>query len=395
MRSTKRLLSERAKAWVNDTEDDSVWRHSLVAKMRQDGHVYSDDELALIAQGTAELDAFADGTGRVRSFRRSNTATVAQTKFDKASGRLMGRVELVVGASPEHIIASLMHFDSKLNESLRTPELDVHDEVLEVKSPHHTVVFLEKRIAPSFHNRTWLSALLWRKVADAPLTYVWVGVPIKHHAKLPPKREAGSVRADGTRAFRVTHVADGKTKLEYACSLDLRGHFPQWATNSLVIPVLLTLPYQLQAYFLHIRPTSDCTAADGLLLGHLLVDTAEAARKPAVQAITMFFDRTVILRDSTVAFLDELLIAAMGERGHSLLPEAVASRDPAELTVAEAITIGRGFEAIFHASATPSEAVDELLLKYPALDVPHNGTIGFGRCSRRSRSGGWQRHRLG
>jgi hypothetical protein len=37
--------------------------------------------------------------------------------------------------------------------------------------------------------------------------------------------------------------------------------------------------------------------------------------------------------------------------------------------VAEATTIGRGFDAIIRVSATPSDAVDELLRKYPAVNV--------------------------
>jgi hypothetical protein len=74
--------------------------------------------------------------------------------------------------------------------------VDVRDEVLEVLSPHHSVVFVEKKSpAPPLQNRTWLSELLSQKVCDAPLTYVWVTVPIEDHAKIAPKDEAHAIRA--------------------------------------------------------------------------------------------------------------------------------------------------------------------------------------------------------
>jgi len=71
-------------------------------------------------------------------------------------------------------------------------------------------------------------------MADDPPTYVLVGAPIAHHAKIAPKDEKGAVRAENCRAFRLTEVAEGITKLEYACSLDLRGSIPQAITNKAV-----------------------------------------------------------------------------------------------------------------------------------------------------------------
>jgi hypothetical protein len=59
----------------------------------------------------------------------------------------------------------------------------------------------------------------------------------------------------------------------------------------------------------------------------------------------------------------------LGASGHDLLPQAVATTSPGALTAAEATTIGRGFDAIIRISATPSDAVEELLQTYPAVNV--------------------------
>jgi hypothetical protein len=245
----------------------------------------------------------------------------------------------------------------------------VRQEVLEVRSPHHTVVFSEMKAAP-LQNRTILNAQLWQKVSDTPLTYVWVTVPIEGHAKIAPEDEAYSVRAELSRCIRATPTAVGVTRIEYASALDLKGHFPSWLTERVVIPVLMRLPYDLQTYFTHVMPPLSCTAADGALLGHLIVDTAEAAAKPErASAVWTFVERTATLQESGIGCFDALLTASMGESGHDALPQAVETSNPGALTKAEATTIGRGFDAIIRVSATPSDAVDELLRKYAAVDV--------------------------
>jgi hypothetical protein len=381
--SIKKYFGKQVQAWLNDVESDTTWRGALVDEMRHGAELYTGDEVALLAQGAAQLDAFADGKGRARSFKRSKTVMVAETKFDKRSGILVGHVGLVVQGSPEEIVAFLMHFDSKFNLALLNPKLDVRYETLEVKNCHHIVVLCEMKTAP-FLNRTWLNALLWRKVSDSPLTYLWVAVPIDRHDKLREEDEAHAIRAKGIRSFRLTRISDGETRLEYSCSLDLMGHFPRWLTNNLATPQLMLLPYKVQTYFAHIKQPSRCTAADGVLLGHLLVDAATGAKRTheRAEAITMFVRRTAVLRECEFASLDEMIIAIFAHanqqqlakglgfgRFMTVLAQSVATTNPSALTAEEAATIGQGFKAILRISATPSEAVDDTLLKYPALGI--------------------------
>jgi hypothetical protein len=117
-------------------------------------------------------------------------------------------------------------------------------------------------------------------------------------------------------------------------------------------------------------PPLSCTAADGTLLGHLIMDTAEAAKKPErASAVRTFVERTATLRESGVGCLDAHLTASLGVSGHDVLPQAIETSTQGEVTVADATAIGRGFDAIIRVSATPSDAVDELLQTYPAVSV--------------------------
>jgi hypothetical protein len=147
---------ENLQVWLNDARDDAAWREATVHEMREGEHSYSPEETALIARGMALLGTFGAGKGKARSLRRSKTVELAETKHDEKSGLLIGHVEAEVRASPEQVVAYLMHFDSAYNRLALNPEVDLHNEVLEVRSPHHTVVFTEKKPAP-FQNRTFLS----------------------------------------------------------------------------------------------------------------------------------------------------------------------------------------------------------------------------------------------
>ncbi len=178
-----RHFAGQVQAWLNNVEDDAEWRDAMVDQMRQGEQLYSAEETALIAEGAAQLDAFAKGEGKVRSLKYSKTVKMAQVRYDETTGRIVGEVECAIhGASPDELVAYLMHFESKINKSQLNSEVDVRYEILEMKSFRHVVAFSEMKTAP-LRNRTFMGAMLWQKVSDAPLTYIWVLIPIKDHPK--------------------------------------------------------------------------------------------------------------------------------------------------------------------------------------------------------------------
>ncbi len=114
-------------AWLNDVENDTPLRDTLVDQMRHGGHLYSEQEAALIAQRTAQLDAFARGEGQLRSLKHSKTVKVARVWHDKKTGRFVGEVECLFHASLEQIVAYLMHFESKIRKSQLSIEVVRHE----------------------------------------------------------------------------------------------------------------------------------------------------------------------------------------------------------------------------------------------------------------------------
>jgi hypothetical protein len=378
--SIMQYFQGQLQAWLNNVSDDGAWRETMVHQIRHGGHVYSEEESALIAHGLAELNALSeteggesDGKGRAL---KHVTFKVARMTRDKKSRLLIGYMEGAVEASPEDIVAFLMHFDSNFNLSMLNREHDVRYEIMEAKNLCHIVVFHEVR-SIAMRNRTFANALLWKKVSDVPLSFVWVAIPISSHPKLTLEYEAHALRANITRCCRLTRMANGKTKIESMCSVDWKGHSPP--AHKVSESFIMRMPYLIQTYFVQLKPLSQCDAADGVLLGHLLSDLLETTHGPKrATAIRMFKQQAAALRGCGFAHLDIMLTSIVEESvvfqlGLGLrkfktvaVPEVVAT-DPAVITTTAAVLIGHGFESTLRMSATPAAAVDDLVRKYLAL----------------------------
>ena len=350
--------------WQADVSHDAAWREAMIRDM-QCPRIYSDEETELIAKGSDLLGSFRKGVGRVRQLPHSNSIVSARTKYDATSGLIIGEATALIRASPEQVVAYLMHWDSKHKRSLSSTAMTVRFEVLERRNLHHTIVYLEVKTAP-FQNRTFLQALLWRKVSDEPLSYVWVNMPIKQHPGVPPQDESHAVRGLCPRFAFLTRVGDDLTRMEFAGHLDLKGRFPKWLTLRLAIPAHMSMPYIVQTYFLQLLPLANCSEQDGAYLGRLLMDAAlsekEADREAAV---SKFVEETTVLREEPIAHLTTIL--QMLAVNHFGLARSVATPDPEALTETEARSIGKGFLFILIGNTMPEAAVDEFILKYAAV----------------------------
>ena len=116
---------------------------------------------------------------------------------------------------------------------------EVRLEILAVTNAHRTIILYECK-SPPFQNRVFLNAMVWKKMSDTQ--YILCIYPIASHPSVTPSDERHAVRAEGTRFFRFTTIAEGITNAEYFCMMDLKGHFPAFLTNK-VIPTLMILAH--------------------------------------------------------------------------------------------------------------------------------------------------------
>jgi hypothetical protein len=362
-------------AWLADIEHDRETRADIIEQILAGGHLHSPEEDSKIQAMLAMLATDSSQKRRARHLKHGATVESSWTKLDE-DGVLVGHSRLVIhGASPLDIIAYLMDADSNYIRSRFDPNVDVRHEVREVRNAHYSVIFDEVKAAP-FQNRTFLQAFVWKKRSDA--TYVWCNYPIANHSTVQPSDESHAVRAEGLRCIRLTRLSHGATRLEYACSVDLKGRCPTRLTNSFVVPKLMHLPFTLQEYFQQIRPIDECTALDGTRIGHMLIRAALDVNKARRgEAVATFILRTEMLRDSPAANLGLLLQSLVCNESHDLLAGDVATQDPKQLTAADAETIADGITTISRAHVSPATAIAEILDKYHALRTMAQQCVWF------------------
>jgi hypothetical protein len=232
-----KVEAEKLAVWLVDVEHDAKQREDRIAAMDSvAGREYNTLEAEVLAKGAAMFAVFEASSAGAKQLAHSATVLYSETKLDEATGLLFGRAAAMVRATPQEIVAHLLNYDSRFNQSITDLTVWVRAEVVEHANAHQVITFNRGKAAAGFSDRTFLNSTVAKKVEDDPPTYVVVGLPIAQHDKVTPKDEKGAVRAEACRAFKLTEVGAGITKLEYTCSLNLGGSIPQAITNKVSVP---------------------------------------------------------------------------------------------------------------------------------------------------------------
>ncbi len=235
----QRLLEHEDKdAWIADVTHDTKEREDRISELGSaSGLSYSTSEKDLIEKGMGMFSVFERSSAGVKQLAHSATITCLETKLDEATGLLLGQAAAMIRATPQEIVTYTLNYcDSRVGRSFVAADPNtVRFESLERVHAWHTIVFTRVSAA-GMRDRTFLNAIVAKRVAEDPPMYVCVVVPIPSHEKISPKDEARAVRGENFRSFRLTEVAPGATRLEYCCSLDLKGWVPQIVTNTIAVP---------------------------------------------------------------------------------------------------------------------------------------------------------------
>jgi hypothetical protein len=136
----------------------------------------------------------------------------------------------------------------------------------------------------------------------------------------------------------------------------------------------MRLPYVLQVYFAQLRPIDTCNAEDGMFVGHMLMNAAlDASKAHRADAVATFVSCTEVLREAPLVHLDALLTSMICKKrlkvNQLIAGDDVSTQDPAQLTAADAETIGDGIISIRRGHVAPVKAVAEVFAKYDVLCV--------------------------
>jgi hypothetical protein len=233
-----KVEEEALVVFLDDLHHDATQRQARIADLASpSGRVYS----------TMENGAVETLFRMLRPFEGSSaSANRSETKHDAATGRLYGYAEVQIRADPLDIVAFMLCADSRYSQSSNAanPRM-VRVDTLEHVNAHHTIVFLRHKL-PGMRDRTFLFSFVAKQLADDPPTYAVVMVPIPSHDKIGPKDEAGAVRAENFRGFKLTAAAPGVSRLEYCFSLDLGGRVPQWVADKVATPAQMKVTAPLR-----------------------------------------------------------------------------------------------------------------------------------------------------
>jgi hypothetical protein len=233
-----KVEAEKLDAWLADVTHDAKQRKDRIAAMDSAaGCEYNLPEAELLAKGAEMFAVFEASSAGAKQLAHSELIMYSETKLDAATGLLLGRAAAMVRATPQEIVAYYLDYDSRFMQSTIDPTVFVRHELLHNVNAHQTIIFNRCK-ATGLSDRTFLNSIVAKKVADDPM-YMVIVLPIALHDKIAPKDEKGAVRAENCRAFKLTEVAAGITKLEYTFSLNLRGSIPQAITNKVSVPGLM------------------------------------------------------------------------------------------------------------------------------------------------------------
>jgi hypothetical protein len=364
---------EGLRSWLDDVAHDNAQRQGWIGEMAlPSGRVYDAMENGAIAKCLGMIALFDSNPASVTPLPHPATVARFETKQDAASNVLLGLAELQIRAPPLDIVAYILNLDSRFMESENAVDADlVFAKVLETVNPHHRIWFNRYK-ARGVSDRTFVYSVIAKQEAEDPPTYVVAVTTIPIHDKIDPKDEARAVRAETYRGFRLTEVAQGVTKVEYACSLNLRGWVPQSITNKVAVPGQMRNPQTIQRYFQHVRPLSECNAEDGRVVGHLLVMLVEGNTKELAHAIRTFVNCTAMLRNCSFCQIGAMLVPLLqlltpADAAGSCDDAAGVAADPASVTEKQAMALGSAIASRVHSAHAQATALHQVVTSHAVL----------------------------
>ena len=361
--------AEELAAWLSDIAHDTAQRQARILSIESaSGSIYSEFEKKMIEDGVGKFAVFEGISASTTHLALSKSIRRMQTKQDGATGLMLGLVETEIRAPAKAIIAYILNVDGRHFQSSVAANANMKRlESLESINGHHEVVFVRFGLPGIKLHRTFLNSFVAKCVADDPPTYVVAVVPVGQHPKIGPKDEAGAIRAENHRIFRLTEETRDRTKLEYVCALDLRGSIPRIVTNKVAIPAQLMVPQSMQRYFQQVRPLETCDADDGRIVALMIRDLAGKKPTQLDSAIPAFASRNTMLRACGFPHIGAMLVALLTADTESDVEHIPVAEQAALLTKEQATAIGRMLASNLMRSAAPSSALQKAVNLHPAL----------------------------
>ena len=374
-----------------------------------------------LLDGSFVIDASA-GSGREATMLMPSGG--GRAWYDQAAQRSHGELEtLITGATPSELVACLMDLErnpdvtalSTWQEQSNRKRFGKARQMARVG--RHIRVCSTHEVGYGAPDLTFTNAVMAKQVADHPLTYIWVMIPIDvggnfwestgrngpasapwegpdeaqltgqgrtpgrltrvaSRLRMSKMKRGKAVQPRAMRCCRLTAVAasedrrsSGKavTKFEYAGWLELNEKvLPEWFRLQVIVPEQLATPHAVLYKF------------DGSFVASKLMDIALAG-DAGMQAslVARFVMENRLLRDCVFRHLGALLGALIKghamvnlvslTRVHSERARKASARDLSTITEGEAVAMGFTFQLLLLTASNPADAVETYFTRYPFL----------------------------
>jgi hypothetical protein len=338
---------------------DAASNARLVAVFENHDDPYTGAEEKILRAG---LSAFvAVMASNAKDLSMASPSTTAKVAYETGSSYAMGMATTTVRASPAAVLA--FRWDAINSRASRQAD-DLERSVDEEPNGHNKLVYVHKKTPKAIDDRDFLGRALWRATDDG-----FVNVTNVEESVRRPHLD-GVVRGAFPSAMKIT--ADGdSTKIQFVIQPDYGGIVPGWAMKFYLRSNLSTAT-QIRLHFQAVRGLSQWDERDGEATADFLLVRTESEKhhrrgETRVEArIREAFVKHKGLRElgGKDDWFQVLLAKIVGNK---LRPAGDSSVKLCNMTKKQAAVIGGALASCIMANLTAHAAVDEWVLRYPAM----------------------------
>jgi hypothetical protein len=353
-----RYLSTMRERFDKSLAIDGANQERLLRMIEGHDGDYSAREEEILEEGEKMLEVFAQQ--KSKELKMPSPATQAKMAFKDGESHAYGWSKATVRASPARVLAFVWDLERRA-----TFYRDDLEKMLDEDGEHGKLFYIKKKVPDPFKNRDFLSRFVWRKRGTG---YIVVSVPELSDAH---PLASGVVRARYPSVMKVTRTGDGSTQLEYALQPDAGGSLPLWLIHRKMGATLAWVT-TIQTYFVAMRALQDLDAKDGEAVGEVLA-TKTDAEKHHREGETKGQARVRVLMEKHRGLRElgqkhewfKALLTKIVE--NKLRPGGDSKAKLCNMSEKEAKVIGGALASCIAANLTAPAAVDEWILRYPAM----------------------------
>jgi hypothetical protein len=310
-----------------------------------------------------------------------------------------------VGAALDEVVAFMRIAEQETFKITMSEESVLVNEVLVHNNDHSTDVHWGARFPSPLANRDCVYRCIAKKLETGeyiiaaktvrstpsianPLSLNSHFAQVENHPVRVPQKN--TVRFQSMRLLRFAQLPAGRTRYTSTSWFELGGSnsiIPRRVWSSFATPTAVKAPLSALQYFVQAKATVDFKKADARALGQLLVHVMEPVRtrkhpEELESKLHVFFYRTTVLRElaDVHRWVPKMLFQVLRNQSmptkegtvygraktkmkgfaNSSSSVGAETKELADVTERDAVTIGRATKMLMLSNATPDAAVDEV-----------------------------------